>query len=241
MAKKQVRELLTRWALSTDTNRREIARAVLRSAESVNVAQSEICEANDAQLEIALLEFIHKPLLGEKTGEFLLGLAPGFENAGGELREKLKREMTLQAINHPACCLDKWKKIAEPSVLLREVIRDAEAYFERLRAVADSAAVAFSFPGFKEAAEKEREEFLAEVDRGAREKSIFARLAKNVQIIYGSKWAVMMQGKLGAPTGFHELSREMEFPRLEVIDAEGMVIRRIEARNRVRELTGGGE
>jgi hypothetical protein len=231
----KIQDFVTRWSLSTDANKREIARAILQKAESVDFSQNVISETNEKQLETVLLEFIRRPLLAEKTSEYLLALEPAFRNVRPELKQMFKNEMILQAINYPGACLDSWKKIETLSELLKDVIVDAEKYFERLSAIKDSPAIAFTFPGCREAAEREAREFSNKVSKEAREKSIFAKLAKNIQIIYGSRWSVMVEGKLGQTTDFNEISHSAEFPRVEIIDPEGMAIRRIQSISQIKD------
>jgi hypothetical protein len=239
--KVEAKDFVTRWSLSTDENKREIARAILQKSKSIVLSQKIISEANEKQLEIALLEFIRKPLIiAEKTSEYLLALEPAFRNVRPELKQMFKNEMILQAINYPGACLNNWKKIENLSDLLKEVISNAEKYFEKLNAIKDSPAVAFTFPGCKEAAEREAREFSNKVSKEAIEKSIFAKLVKNTQIIYGSRWAVMMvDGKLGQATNFNEFGHSMEFPRLEIIDPEGMAIRRMHVTSDIERIESG--
>jgi hypothetical protein len=231
----KIQDFVTRWSLSMDTNKRRIARAILQKSESVVLSQNVISEANEEQLEIALLDFICNPTLAEKASEYLLALEPAFRNASPALKQRFKNEMILQAINYPRACLDSWKKTENPSDLLKEIISEAEKYFERLNAIKDSPAISFAFPGCKEAAEREAREFSNKVDREAREKSIFEKFAKNVRIIYGSRWAVMVDGKLGQTTDFIQMDHSMEFPRIEIIDPEGMAIRRIQSISHIKD------
>jgi len=230
--KVEAKDFVTRWSLSNDENKREIARTILQKSKSIVLSQKIIFEANEKQLEIVLLEFIRKPLIiAEKISEYLLALEPAFRNVRPELKQMFKNEMILQAINYPGACLDKWKKIEDPSELLKEVVTSAEKYFERLNALKHSPAISFTFPGCKEAAEREAQEFSNKVSKEAKEKSIFANLVKSTQIIYGSRWAVMMvNGKLGQATDFNEMSHSIEFPRVEIIDPEGMAMRRVQSR-----------
>lgn len=239
LAKAHVGDLLTKWFISGDAKQREIARIMLDDSEVAVLPKEVVLQADERKLELALWELIRKPPLAEKTSAYLLALEPAFRSASPALQQKLKKEMVLQAINYPGACLAGWKEIEDPSDLLREIITDADKYFEKLRATKDSPAIAFAFPGCKEAAEKEAREFSTRVSRGSREKSVFAKLAKNVQIIYGSTWSIVANGKLGKPSGFHEFGHSMEFARLESIDPEGMAIRRIEAARSIVEAEGG--
>jgi hypothetical protein len=240
ICKDQNQDFLTRWLLSTDVNKREIARAILQKAESAVFSSNVISKASEKQLEVALLEFMRKPLIeAEKISTYLLALEPAFRNVNMPLRQEFKNEMILQAINYPGACLYNWKKIENPSELLRDVIANAEKYFERLNVVKDSPAISFTFSGCKEASEREASEFSNKVSREAMDKSVFAKFAKNVHIIYGSRWAVMMEGKLGQATDFSQFGHSMEFPRVEIIDPEGMAIRRIQATSNIERIEGG--
>jgi len=235
-------DFITNWSLSMDVNKRKIARAILQNSKSVVFSQDVISKADEKQLEVALWELIHNPIIdAQKTSECLLALEPVFRNVRPELKQMFKNEMILQAINYPGVCLGNWKKIENSSDLINEVVVSAEKYFERLNAIKDSPAISFTFPGCKEAAEREASEFSNKISREAWGKSIFAQLAKNVHIIYGSKWAVMTtDGKLGQATNFNEFSHSMEFPRVEIIDPEGMAIRRIQTA-RIDEETEDGK
>jgi len=241
ICKSKNQDFITNWSLSTDTNKRKTARAILQKSESVVFSQDVISEANEKQLEVALLELIRKPLIeANKMSEYLLALEPSFRNLRPELKQMFKNEMTLQAINYPGACLENWEKIENPSDLLKEVIADAKKYFERLNEIKDSPAISFTFSGSKEAVEREANEFSNKISREAREKSIFAKLAKNVNIIYGSRWAVMtVDGKLGQATNFHKFGHSMEFPRVEIIDPEGMAIRRLQTTRDIKESGNG--
>ena len=94
----------------------------------------------------------------------------------------------------------------------------------------------FSFPEYENTIERGYGEFSNEVAQSARKQSIFAQLVKNVQIIYGSRWSILMEGRLGEDTPFREIGSSMEFPRLEEIDPEGMALRRIRASAKIKGL-----
>jgi hypothetical protein len=226
LGKAPIQELLAGWVLSLDEKKTGVAHVILERSDLQLRPASLTKTPGEKELRLPLLRFVRRPLLGEKTARYLLFLEPLFREASTELRDDFKREMTLQAINYPGACLATWKKVENPSDLLREVIAHAEKYFDNLRATKDSPATGFAFSGCKEAAEKEAREFSNKVAREGREKSVFAKFAKNVQVIYGSRWSMVVEGKLGEPTGFSELTHP-----------EGMAIRRLDAAVRIRGLT----
>ena len=236
ISKSNIQEFITNWLVSTDDKKRKIGRLIFQEFKLDQLSEEVLSKADELKLEIALLEFIQYPLLGEKTSQYLISLEPNFKEVSLDLKDRFKREMILQAINYRQACLEKWKKIRNPSDLLKDVITDAEQYFEDLENVKDSPAINFSFPEYKAASEKSYRDFSNKIVRGAREKSIIAKLAKNIEIIYGTRWSIMVEGKLGKETSFSEISSSMEFPRLEIIDPEGMALRRLQAARKIRNL-----
>ena len=163
-------------------------------------------------------------------------LEPNFCTVSPELQEEFKHQMTLQAINYPGDCLEEWKKINNPSDLIKSVIESAERYFNNLKKISNSPAKSFTFPEFNQAFEKGRREHSRKISEGVREKSVFMNLMKNVDIIYGKQWSAMVQGKLSEPTEFKEYSHYIEVPRLEEIDPEGSHIRRLQATSHIKNL-----
>jgi hypothetical protein len=192
---------------------------------------------NESRLSLGFWEFVRRPyVLGGDVSKFLLMLEPRFRNVSQELQEDFKHEMLMQAINYPGDCLANWKNLPNPSSILKDVIHMAEQYFENLKKVNNSPANNFTFPGFHQAAEKGQREYSRKLSEGVEQKSIFSKLAKHVDIIYGEKWSTMYQDKMGEPTEFKEFSHSIEFPRLEEIDPEGSHIRRFQAAIQIENL-----
>lgn len=192
---------------------------------------------DERRLSLGFWEFVRRPhVLGNDVSKFLLMIEPRFRSASQELQEDIKHEMLMQAINYPGDCLANWKKLPNPSLILKDVIQMAEQYFENLEKVINSPVNSFTFPEFDQAAEKGKREYSKKISEGVEEKSIFSKLAKHVDIIYGEKWSAMFQDKMGEPTDFKEFSHTIEFPRLEEIDPEGSTIRRVQAAIRLKNI-----
>ena len=236
MSKSNIEELVTNWLISSDHRKRRIGGLLFREIKLDSLSEKVLSEVNEIQLNMALLEFIRQPFLGEKTSQYLLMMEPRFREVSSELKNMFKHEMVMQAINYPGACLENWKKITNPSQLLQDVIKSAEEYFNGLQNIKDSPARSFSFPEYENTIERGYGEFSNEVAQSARKQSIFAQLVKNVQIIYGSRWSILMEGRLGEDTPFREIGSSMEFPRLEEIDPEGMTLRRIRASEKIKGL-----
>lgn len=236
MAKYNIEELVVNCLISPEHEKRVIGKFLFQEVKMNSLSQEVLSKADESQLKVALQEFIRQPSLGEKASQYLLFIEPRFRQVSSGLQKIFKDEMVMQAINYPGACLERWKKINNPSDLLQDVIKVAEEYFNNLNKIKDSPAISFSFVGYIKAVEIKYNEFSSQVARKAHEKSVFAKLAKNVQIIYGSRWSIMVEGKLGEDTSFSELSSSMEFPRLEIIDPEGRALRRLKASTKINEL-----
>jgi hypothetical protein len=190
-------------------------------------------------LQKALLEFISRPMLGDEASDFLLAMLPFIESLNDPFKDEFEREMVLQAINYPGACLSKWKQIEAKSEILGRVIKHADDYFEKLNAVKDSPAHSFTFSDFTDAANRGRKAQSRSINEGIEEQSVLLRFVTRVNVLYGDKWATYIEGRIGDPTGFGEISHYVEYPRLEEIDPEGMAIRRLEAIRKLAELRLG--
>lgn len=196
-----------------------------------------IQKIDEIQLSLGLWEFVRRPyILGKDVSKLFIMLEPRFRSTNPELQEEFKHEMLMQAINYPGDCLEDWKKVPNPSALLENVIQMADRYFENLKKVWNSPANSFTFPEFNQAAEKGRKEYSKKLAEGVEQKSVFSKLAKHIDVIYGKQWSVMYQDKMGTPTEFKEFSHSFEFPRMEEIDPEGSSIRRMLASVRIKNL-----
>lgn len=221
--------LMTNFLLSTNPNARSLAKLLFQHTPQKTLSKDLLNKANEKQLKILILDFIRQPLLGDATSAYLLALEPAFVNRSPDLIEEFEQEMTMQAINYPGACLEKWKNIDNPSELLKRVLQKADVYFDGLKKTSNSPANSFLFPEVVYAAEKGTREFSRSISESVKDKSLLRKLVKSVQIIYGDKWSRMIQDQIDDSTPFRQISHSLESPRLEEIDAEGMFIRRMMA------------
>jgi hypothetical protein len=228
--------LTTRLLLSPSDKKRALGWILFEEIETATLSEEMLEKASDNQLQILILEFIGKLWMGGKTSSFLLAVEPAFGTRDVKLQEQVIELMALQAINYPGVCLEQWKKIDAPSEVLKGALKKADIYFQNFEKCRSSPANGFSFPEFQLAAERGRTEFSRKVSEGAEQRSVLRKLFKTVQIIYGDQSATLIQGHISNPTPFQEISHRMESPRLEEIDPEGMVLRRIEARAKLKNL-----
>ncbi|MFW9876708.1 MAG: hypothetical protein ACFFG0_26740 [Candidatus Thorarchaeota archaeon] len=214
---------------SKNDKKREIGFKLFREIKTDSLPDEVLKQIDETQLNIAILEFIQNRFIGQLTSKFLLMFEPAFRNVSPELKEFFKKKMVFQAVNYPGECLEKWEKVSDPSELLKNVISSAKKYFEKLRNIHDSHANSFLFPEFQQAAEKADREFLKKFSESVREKSVFIKFAKNIDMIYGEHFS----DNLDSPFPLTEMSQSLEVPRLEIIDPELMMIKRMQARVKI--------
>jgi hypothetical protein len=228
--------LITDLIFSQDARKRKLGNILFQKIRIDQFSSERLEKIDDVQMSIVLCEFIRRPFLSTEVSKFLIMLEPRYRIASNKLQEEFKQEMVMQAINYPGECLDNWKKTKNPSKLIKSVIESAEKYFENLKKTISSPANSFSFPELNQAANKGAREFSRKVAEGARKASILSELAKHINIMYGDQWSIMAQDKLGDPTPFKKVSHSFEASRLEGIDPEGMVLRRIKATLKIENL-----
>ncbi|MFQ5963732.1 MAG: hypothetical protein ACE5KZ_05555 [Candidatus Scalinduaceae bacterium] len=239
LSKSDASWLITNLIFSQDAKKRKLGNILFQKIK-INQFSSEIVEKTDeTQMSIVLWEFIRRPFLGAEVSRFLIMLEPRYRICSTKMQEEYKREMVMQAINYPGECLENWKKMRNPSKLLKSVIESAEKYFENLKKTRNSPANSFSFPELNQSAKKGYREYSRKISEDAHKTSILSRLAKHIDIMYGDQWSIMAQGKLGDPTPFKEVSHSIEAPRLEEIDPEGMVLRKVQANTQIKEAEKG--
>ena len=236
MSRSIVEDPITKLILSADRRTRRLAIAILQKLDKVQLSQRILDTANEVQLKTILLESTTTFLVEKGVVEFLLALEPYFSRGSQNLQDRFVREVTFQAVNYPHSCLKILKDIQNPSRLIQDAISTAEGYFDRLRKISDSPAVSFYFPRFKEMDEMAKRTLTEQVSKSMREQSVLVSLVKHVQIVYGSTWSNLIGGKLSDDSRFAEFHEDMEFPRLESIDPEGMKIRRMQAALELQQL-----
>lgn len=218
-------EVFTKLIFSESEKDRLIAIELFRKLKVVTIKSNNI-KPNESVLSKLLLEF-SKSVLLEKSSEFLLMLEPYFRNVNDELKNEFITEMVFQAANFRGACFEKWSKIENPSEILKIVIERSNNYYEKLKKVSNLPARSFTYYKFSEAAELERRVQSRELNKKVRERSVLLSLIKHTQILYGDKWA--FQNNVGEEKArkFNEIRYSVELPRIENIDPEGMVLRRM--------------
>jgi hypothetical protein len=177
-------------------------------------------------LFVALKQLNRDRNLNENIAKKILFLEPFYRKANKEVQDEFIDEIVVQAVNYSQGCLKEIKQFGRRR-LIKEVIARAEKYFENFKTLRKSPANGFSFPGYREACWRASKRFNALIKKHAEEKSIFMSLVSKVQLIYGHDFSFSIGESISDASPMTHFEKAMELPRLEIIDPEGMTIRRI--------------
>lgn len=224
--------LLADLLFSTGGVLRSLGFFLLEELPAPAISPELLARKTDTEMMLSLLELRSNvsTIRGQTIADYLLLIAPRMEQAGTELRAKFEEELLVQAKNFPGACLKSFKSAATNGLpLLINAVTKAEGYFKALNATQGSPLTAMHIPGMDRAFRHHARRFSHDVHKRSEEKSVFAQIFKTVHLLYGNQFAFNQGGSL-TPQPFQQLSMEMELPRLEFIDPEYMLLRRLIAK-----------
>lgn len=197
---------------------------------------------SNGMVEKELLKLLYGTTLryigSDKIGDFLLTIEPLFRNSKAETKDEFIEEMIFQALNFRNACLDKWDRVIEKSEILKKVVSISKLYYENLIKTNGLPVNSYVYPMIEDGEYQWQRKFSQGLDQSVKEKSIFLKLVRTTNILYGNKWSIFdHEQKIHDPTGFNETKAVFEWPRLEIIDPEGMGIRRMNIMSKLKNLT----
>jgi hypothetical protein len=172
----------------------------------------------------------------ESAGRCLLSLLSQANRMGASFTAALKQEILLQAENYPGACGKLFSEGAADNPILQEVMADQEKYFHALAQTKKSPVLQMQVQGYHRAMEEFSRNFYNEVKEGARKHSVFSQMVHEVALLYGLSWSTFQGNQLGEPTNLQRISHGTEMPRLELIDPEGMQMRRLHGLTQINML-----
>ena len=139
--------------------------------------------------EIALLLFESQRHYLQPEHTFLLLNAVRERAAAGkdELCKLFCNELLYQAKNLPGAVLDRLKLLTNKSVLVQEIVKKAEAYFEKLHTAHSSAINSMEIPGWRRALFIRSRQQSRDIETHQTEFSVFSQLFSKSYLIYGSE------------------------------------------------------
>jgi hypothetical protein len=200
------------------------------------LAQAVIDSATPSQMELLLLEAQRLAIDSDALARLHASLAERVDQLGGDLQYVLYDEVALQALNtyeHRSTLA----AVAPNHEYLGAILQDVEERLKETRNAAASPAVQMEVPHWREAEFRLAQRMQREINSGVEKHSVFLKLVTRVTLLYGKKWRVFYpDGTLSEPSGLQELSNTFEVPRLDLVDPEGMQLRRLNASARIAEL-----
>jgi hypothetical protein len=188
----------------------------------------------DDAIAAVIFAFRLQPFYDEVISRFLSAILPRVMSGSRALKELLFEEMLFQCKNLPGACLDTLKKTAKRRALVKAVTKKADDYFDQLRASHRSAVNSMEIAGLRRAMRLSAVRESRTMDAQMREKSIFTQLFSTSYLLYGGKtWRTFLGGQLGQPSEMKEFSTSAEFPRMPMIDPDGLA-QRVQNARRMR-------
>jgi hypothetical protein len=219
--KQFINATFTRLFFSGNDSDRMIAFALLKNANDILLIQEAI-PPSETILRNILWEFSKEIFLAKGTSKFLLMIEPFFREVNEKLKSDFINEMVFQAVNYPGECLENWKNKISESGILKEVISRSTKYFDNLKSVEDLPANNFRYYEFVDGAKLAMKIQARDLNKKIKKGSVIRNLFKSTQILYGDEWSVGDK-----PNKFNHFSHSIEYPRMENIDPEGQVLKRI--------------
>jgi hypothetical protein len=192
--------------------------------------------ANERSIALLFYEIQRSLVHATALARLLMFLLSGASKSSQALQEEIRAEILLQLKNYPGGSKEEFSKGVQEFPVLAEAIAEADKYFESLKA-AQPFVADIEVPGYERAARLNARRFASQVSKGAEEMSIFTQLVKKVHLLYGKEWRTFHSGHMGESSSLRQFSTSVEFPRMELIDPEGMQMRRWQASYRIRELS----
>lgn len=230
--------LMADLLFSYDGHRRRLGLHLLQRLPSGTISAAVLTGKKDVEVLLGLLELrcgIFRPFA---VAEFLMLIGPYVDTAGAKLKHQYADEVLVQAKSLPRACLERFKAESGKSAIIDKAVPKAEAYVAALKAAGSSPIAEMDVPGFNRAWKEQQRRFRNDVEAGAKQQSIWTRIVPEVHLLYGDKFAIDNGGDSNG-TAFKTSYLEAEFPSLEFIDPEGMLLRRILATGAIEQLEDG--
>lgn len=220
--------LITENIFSGDPEKCKLGFLFLGHSKFTPYTSKTLTKTTEENISLALKQLIRERNANQTIARKVQFLEPFFRKVSKELQEDFVNEIVIQAINYPQGCLEEVKRFGR-SGLLKAVIRKAEKYFENLKKASNSPANSFDLPGYIEACFQANKRLNARVTKLTEEKSTILSVITKVQLIYGREFSFPVGQSMSDASPMAQFKKETELPRLELIDPEGMIIRRLQA------------
>lgn len=242
------RNLSVRQSLTTDLclghNRfeRKTGLWLLRMEPAISLDTSIVLLASQKCAELLFYEVQRTLILdGAIIAHIHSALCARDMNNNPSFKDELRTEIKLQALNSHDYRTT-LKTLLPPDSLFLTILDEVEGEYTTLQDALQSPALQMDAPGYLQAEGMARIKIARETDKFSREKSVFLKMAKNVQILYAKTWRHFSENNgLSNASGLHKFEHSFEVPMQEFINPEGMILRRYNASQSIQELETGVE
>ena len=234
-----VGHLVGRLVLSTSASCRKLGLFLFDELNMSTLPTSMLEEVGEDSVKIAFYEFQRGLMDGHALARYMIMLIPCIQRTDGDFQGEFSDELLRQLKNYGGACHEEFLRKADEFPLLRETLKKADAYFDALKTLHQSSIKSMQVAGYHKAARIHARKMSNEISKGVNENSLIKMLAKTVRLLYGRSWSSFNEGKLGDTSTLKRFSSSFEIPRLEIIDPEGMALRRLYASSKLLELAHG--
>lgn len=156
-------------------------------------SKEKLTNENTSNIILLSFRYLESFLSGGAISRFLMYLDSFLDLENRRIAVFFKEILYQQALSYPGECLDSWKskKLADRSVILNNVIEDAEKYYQERKGIEGCQALEFEFPGFREIQNASMKGFYEKIRNQADQNSIASLFASRVDVIYGSGFDYM--------------------------------------------------
>ena len=231
-------QLIGEFCLSADRTKRHIGFYFFDKIHGTELPPTTLaaCDPRICWILLHEVAVVASGLNKESSGRCLLSLANQADRMGANFTDALKQELLLQAKNYPGALGKMFTEASPCKPILQEVMADQDKYFKALAKTKESSVLQMQVQGYHRAMEEFGRKFSNEIQEGARKHSVLMQMVHEVAILYGLSWSTFQGNQLGEPTNLQRISHGTELPRLELIDPEGMQMRRLHALTQINLL-----
>ena len=176
------------------------------------------------------------PFGANVVARLLTAIARNRVTQDSDFDKELRQELLLQCRNYAGEGRREFERIGKDIPVVEQVLKEIEEYFECWNVALTSGVNSMELRGFKKAAAVQKKRFSRQVKKAANKHSTLMQLVKQVQLLYGRTYSQYMNGELSAPSPLSESSVSVESPIVEFVDPEYMALRRLTAKNKLRQL-----
>jgi len=234
---KDVGNLVGQLVLSPSANCRKLGLFFFDELGMSSLPATMLDTVGEDQVRVAFYELQRGIVHGDAIARYLIMLIPCVQRTNLDFQAEFYDLLVLQLKNYPGACREIFEKRKNEFPMLNKSIEEVDNYFNALQKVRKSCVNAIEIAGYRRAAHLYSRRFSNVVSKGAEQASVFMQFIKKVQLLYGKTWSSFYGGKLGETSSLKQFSSSSEIPRMEIIDPEGMALRRLYASAKILELS----